>query len=174
MKRRLANFARAFDKALIEISAFKEEIKLGLGKNEITGVEGINSGKEAFFKSLANENEASAVIVQTLAACAALIEKYKQVTRKRVLFDHVFDATKEGVVTCPHVCRLSTEENFSSTVQCDHADFFKNSISMSTPAKRIIRPPVHVISAPMQGPLEAAPSTIAGSITTCLNSEDPN
>ena len=95
MKRRLANFARAFDKALIEISAFKEEIKLGLGKNEITGVEGINSGKEAFFKSLANENEASAVIVQTLAACSALVNKYKKVPTHGIFLEEILNFRKQ-------------------------------------------------------------------------------
>lgn len=63
MKRGLAHFAWTFDKALIEISTLEEKIELGLGENEITGMEWINSGEEALFESLTDENEARAVVV---------------------------------------------------------------------------------------------------------------
>ena len=63
MKRRPAHFAWTFDKALVEISTLEEKIELGLGENEITGVEGINSGEEALFESLTDENKARAVVV---------------------------------------------------------------------------------------------------------------
>lgn len=116
MKSRFAHFSWAFDKALVEVGAFKEEIELSLGENEITGMEGINPGEETLFEPFADEYEACAVVVQTLAGSAAFIEENKQVTRKGVLFDHIFDATKEGVVTCPHVCRFFTKENFCSAV----------------------------------------------------------
>lgn len=80
MKGRFAHFAGAFDKTLVEISAFKEEVELSLGENQISGMEGINSGEKTFFESLTDEDEASSVVVQALAAGAALIEENKQVT----------------------------------------------------------------------------------------------
>ena len=73
-------------------------------------------------------------------------------TGERVLFQRVFDALIEALVTGPHVREPVTEVNIRSAIKNDHADFFKKSISWSTAENRMSWPLCQTSSTAGQGP----------------------